>query len=375
MIAHRSHRDDPPVVSLLERDAWERIARTFFDYSYRQSWAYSTLLAQHRRARCEYVAIQQGEDVLGIANVRLKTLPLGMGGLAYISWGPLVRRNRSDDVARFMTCLHALRLRYVRDQRMALRVDLSPGMFGPSWSHADVAAALKATSWRSVSNSQPQRTFLLDLSLSSEQLRKNLHQKWRNMLNQSERNDLTIRSGADPALFEAFCAMFNEFVRRKGFSVDLDAAFYQRVHANAAPEERFLISLAYHSGQAVAGHVASMLGDTSIYLLGATTPQGLKTKAAYLLQWHAILSARERGCHWYDLGGIDAISNPGVYHFKRGPGGVEIASPGAIELTPTGFSAHVTRSAERAYRIGRRLSRAWLASRQQIPATSESSAS
>jgi lipid II:glycine glycyltransferase (peptidoglycan interpeptide bridge formation enzyme) len=30
---------------------------------------------------------------------------------------------------------------------------------------------------------------------------------------------------------------------------------------------------------------------------------------------------KERGCHWYDLGGIDPENNPGVYHFKCGIAG------------------------------------------------------
>ncbi|MEE9432244.1 MAG: hypothetical protein V3V16_14435, partial [Melioribacteraceae bacterium] len=37
------------------------------------------------------------------------------------------------------------------------------------------------------------------------------------------------------------------------------------------------------------------------------------------------------GKRWYDLGGIDAEENPGVYTFKTGMGGNEVTSIGGFE--------------------------------------------
>ena len=73
----------------------------------------------------------------------------------------------------------------------------------------------------------------------------------------------------------------------------------------------------------VAGLVASAMGDSAIYLLGATSDAGLNSKGAYLLQWTLIPWLKERGVKSYDLGGIDPEGNPGVYHFKRGLSGID----------------------------------------------------
>jgi lipid II:glycine glycyltransferase (peptidoglycan interpeptide bridge formation enzyme) len=70
-----------------------------------------------------------------------------------------------------------------------------------------------------------------------------------------------------------------------------------------------------------------------VYLLGATGDDGLKAKGSYLLQWRLLERLKEVGCHWYDLGGIDPKSNPGVYHFKQGLSGDE-----AVEIGP--YDAH-----------------------------------
>ena len=100
----------------------------------------------------------------------------------------------------------------------------------------------------------------------------------------------------------------------------------------------------------MAGHVASLLGDTSVYLLGATLEAGLKAKASYLLQWNAILEAKKRGLSWYDLGGIDPEGNPGVYHFKKGLGGLEVCAAGPFEMAPGASTALVLRAGEWLYR-------------------------
>ena len=67
----------------------------------------------------------------------------------------------------------------------------------------------------------------------------------------------------------------------------------------------------------MAGLVASAMGDSAIYLLGATSDDGLNAKGAYLLQWTLIQWLKENGFKWYDLGGIDPEGNPGVYSFKK----------------------------------------------------------
>ena len=71
--------------------------------------------------------------------------------------------------------------------------------------------------------------------------------------------------------------------------------------------------------------VCSLMGDTAIYLLGATSEKAMELKAANFLQWQAMMWLKDRGARWYDLGGIDPVANPGGYHFKSGLGGRETA--------------------------------------------------
>jgi lipid II:glycine glycyltransferase (peptidoglycan interpeptide bridge formation enzyme) len=81
-------------------------------------------------------------------------------------------------------------------------------------------------------------------------------------------------------------------------------------------------------GEAVSVAVFSAIGDTGIYLLGATGHKGMNARGSYLLQWRAMQWLKEKGCKWYDLGGINPETNPGVYHFKAGVSGKDVCHIG-----------------------------------------------
>ena len=86
------------------------------------------------------------------------------------------------------------------------------------------------------------------------------------------------------------------------------------------------------------------MGDSAIYLLGATSDDGLNSKGAYLLQWTLIKWLKENGIRWYDLGGIDPAGNPGVYHFKRGFSGADVCQINPLATCDSTVSAVIVRA-------------------------------
>ena len=97
-----------------------------------------------------------------------------------------------------------------------------------------------------------------------------------------------------------------------------------RIQADLPETHRMRILICEQEGIPVASVVASVMGDSAIYVLGATSDKGLDAKGSYLLQWTLIQWLKERGVRRYDLGGIDPQQNPGVYHFKRGLSGADV---------------------------------------------------
>ena len=332
---------------MTDRANWASLASQYLDYNYRQSWGFGLACARRIDATSEHIVVRSGLDVIGLADVRIKNVPMLNTGIAYINGGPLVRRGGHQDPDRLLTTLIALHERYVNERGLMLRV--APCLGPEEWNAAQSELFATAGYYPS-SRAASYRTLVMDIERPLGEIRSSFAQKWRNCLNCAEKSGIQIKRGSDEELFDRFCTLYDELVQRKCFDTDLDAAFYARVHHALEQGSRFHLSLAEFKGQAIAGHVASMLGDTCVYILGASNETGRKCKASYLLQWDTIVRARERGCLSYDLGGIDPERNVGVYRFKRGMSGIDTTAPGPFEAWKGSLRRFLLKSGETLYR-------------------------
>ncbi|MCZ6835878.1 MAG: peptidoglycan bridge formation glycyltransferase FemA/FemB family protein [Planctomycetota bacterium] len=339
---------------LLDEKSWSAGARTYRDLSYRQLEAFSRACGDRQNASTESVAVHWNDEQIALANVRVKSIPLIGGGIAYLNGGPLVRRGEDPELEaiRLDRALQTLVEHYVNDRGLLLRI--MPALGNEAWNDLH-STIFKTHGFVPSQQTRPYRTMVMDLQRPPDQIRADLNGKWRNCLNASERQTMRIESGTEPAMLEIFSHLHSAMMNIKGFRVDLDATFHTRVQSMLDQADRFEVSLAWANGEPIAGHVASHLGDTCVYLLGATTEIGRTQKAAYRLQWHAIQRAIQRGVKTYDLGGIDATGNPGVYRFKRGMGGAEIEGAGPCEYRPRAFRRFTTAGAEHAHKALRGL--------------------
>jgi len=314
-------------------DVWDATLNQFDDANYRQLSAYAFAAATRVGARSENVVIRRGGDLLGICNVRIRKIPLLPIGIAYINGAPLIRRsNTSVDCAEALSdCLRALHTEFVKRRGYVFRVI---GVARADFSNDLADRIFREAEFSPCKAKGRYRTILVDINRDLVDVRKGFDQKWRNVLNKAERQELTVIRGTGQELFLAFQRLYRGLVERKKLSVDLGPDFFQGLQESLAQSEQFVVHVALQSGEPVAGHIGAYHGDTAVYLLGAANDVGLKCNASYLLQWHVIQYAKERGCRWYDLGGIDPEGNPDVYRFKMRIGGIDVCAPGPYESGP-----------------------------------------
>jgi lipid II:glycine glycyltransferase (peptidoglycan interpeptide bridge formation enzyme) len=182
-------------------------------------------------------------------------------------------------------------------------------------------------------------------------LRKKLDPKWRNKLTQSEKKGLKIVAGSGTDEYRTFCRMYEQMWKRKTFETTVDVEEFGRIQEDLPESHRMRVLICEQAGIPVAGVVASAMGDSAIYLLGATSDDGLNAKGAYLLQWTLIQWLKENGIKWYDLGGIDPEGNPGVYSFKRGFSGNDVFQLPPLVACDSVISAAVVRASLAAKRV------------------------
>jgi lipid II:glycine glycyltransferase (peptidoglycan interpeptide bridge formation enzyme) len=182
---------------------------------------------------------------------------------------------------------------------------------------------------------------VLDLAPTLEELRSGLDKKWRNQLTRSEKNNLEVIAGNGLEEYRTFCQIYSQMQKRKAFESTVDVEEFGRIQEYLADSHPMRILICKDQGKPVAGLVASAMGDSAIYLLGATSDDGLNSKGTYLLQWTMIKWLKENGVRWYDLGGIDPEANPGVYHFKRGFSGVDVCQINPLVACDSAISSAI----------------------------------
>jgi hypothetical protein len=300
---------------------WSQMLDLFDDANLYQTWSYGGV--RWGAKNLSHLVLKRGGEVLGMAQLRIVRPTRFKFGIAYLRWGPLFqRRGRPLDPEVAISMARALEDEYVGRRRLFLRI--LPNAFVGSPRAAVIQSAFRKFTPEPLVAANTDRTFVLDLAPSVEELRKRLDKKWRNQLSSSEKKGPKVVAGSGSDEYRTFCLIYNQMRKRKTFETTVDVEEFGRIQQDLAESHRMRILICEDKGVAVAGLVASAMGDSAIYLLGATSDEGLKSKGAYLLQWTLIKWLKEHGVRWYDLGGIDPERNPGVYHFKRGLSGTDV---------------------------------------------------
>jgi len=322
-------------------EEWSHLLDLFDDANIYQTFAYGEV--RWGGKNLSHLVLKRKGEVLGMAQLRIIRPTPFKFGIAYLRWGPIFeRRDRPSDpeVARRMA--HALREEYVENRRLFLRV--IPNAFIGSARAAAIQAAFSSFTPEPFTFENTYRTFVLDLGPEAEELRKNLDPKWRNKLSGAEKNNLTVVAGNGSEEYETFCKLYYQMRKRKTFETTVDVEEFGRIQKELARPHRMQILICENKGTPVAGIVVSAMGDSAIYLLGATSDDGLNTKGAYLLQWTMMQWLKANRIRWYDLGGIDPERNPGVYTFKKGFAGADICQMNPLVACDSALSSAVVRT-------------------------------
>ena len=173
----------------------------------------------------------------------------------------------------------------------------------------------------------------IDLFLEETTLRKNLHQKWRNLLNKSEKVGLKLEMDNSEDGWSFLMSKYNQLMTEKNFSGTSERLLRElrNVTKDASSVQ---VMFACKDGKRIGGVLIIGCVDTCHYLVGWNSPEGRLFQSNYFLLWQAVLIFKKMGFRWLDLGGINERMTPGITHFKRGIGGEEYTLIGEFEAFP-----------------------------------------
>jgi lipid II:glycine glycyltransferase (peptidoglycan interpeptide bridge formation enzyme) len=300
----------------LNENTWNELLAQFDDASIYQTWSYGTVC--RGAGNVSHLVLRRGDKVVGCCQVVFNRMPVLDVGIAYVAWGPLWRmRGIQPDPSVLVKLISEVKLEYGIKRGYLLR--MSPNAFGD---HKNIfMKTMERERFKPSASTTPYRTLRLDLAPSLDDIRKNLLQKWRNALNKAERSGLTLLEGAGNDLYGRFLALAQQMLGRKKFIPGVNYEVYRRIQSDLPDRFKMHIAVCESQGEPIAAAICSAIGDTAIYILGATGDKNKGLNGSYMLHWHMIQWVKQHNCRWYDLGGIDPQGNPGVYTFKLGLAG------------------------------------------------------
>lgn len=303
---------------------WERFALNFDDINQEQSDCFN--VSRWGAGRVERTIVREDGIDLGGAVVLLFTIPGTSSGVAIVKWGPLWRfRGKQPEVARLVKILEALKAEYAERR----------GLFFTIMPHADpdfgelTCNLLEDLGFQEGYSLPDPDRYLVNVAISSDELRKSLDQKWRYNLKKSLKEDLQIGYAEGPDGYEAFMKMYRKMLARKNFQDTSAIDTLPDLLGCQLTQMQPKIILVSSGGRPTAGAVIDVTGDRAVYLYGATDERALALRAGYAMHWWIAeqLCARPE-IKWYDLGGGDR--DAGLHQFKKGFTGKE----GTIFPTP-----------------------------------------
>ena len=312
-------------------ELWDRTVAQFDEVCQEQLYTFAK--TRWPAVSHEPMLFWRGGELVGGSLMMIQPLPLKVGALAVVKWGPMLAKAEHpdrNDIYREM--IDAMVDEYAVTRRLMLSVLPRASL---SAFNADYDHLVHRGFSRGSELGFPNR-YIVNLRLSDEEQRKSFEQKWRYHLKKSEKAGLSFEHAPASRLGE-FQALYDTMLDRKRFP---DHSAYETLPALMTMDnERLRPELFFvrHLDEVIAGAVIFKAGDRAVYLYGATNDKALPLRAGYFMHWHIIRWLRDNTpARWYDLGGTDGFH--GLHQFKKGM----VGEAGVIQPVPpvANYAAH-----------------------------------
>ncbi len=174
-----------------------------------------------------------------------------------------------------------------------------------------------------------EHTWMLSLSDSLEQIRKNMKKNHRNLIHRLENAGVQILQTTDVLALDRLNTMHDVVAQRHKF-YRFSKKFIDTEFKLFSKKGEAIIFEAYlPDGTLDASAIIIFFGSMACYRHSASLNRDSYLPTSYLIQWHAIQEAKKRGLTWYNFWGVAPENAPknhpfyGITHFKRGFGGVQ----------------------------------------------------
>ncbi len=254
-----------------------------------QTWEWGALKEKYgwRPVR---LALLDGEQIVAGAQILFRRLPWGVGAMGYLPKGPLL----APESPLWPEWLAALRQVARAERAFFVRLE-------PEWK-AGEAPSIAAPHPQPSAIIQAPATIQVDLRPSPDAILAQMKPKWRYNIRLAERKGMMVRIG-DESDLGTFYRLSEITSQRDGFPIRTEE-YYRTAYRLFNQTNSVALFMAEFEGRAIASIMDFVCGRMALYLYGASSDEERHRMPNHLLQWRAMLWAKERGCEVYDLWGV-----------------------------------------------------------------------
>lgn len=260
-----------------------------------QLWGWGQTKAAHNW-RVERVFVVQDKEIIGAAQLLIRTLPRPFNALVYIARGPV-----ASEPNRGVT-LDAL-AKYAKRKHKAVAISVE----------SDWADMPLVNGWNKSANTiLIPRTLILDLKKTEEELLADMAKKTRQYIRKSGNEQIEIRKVKEKKDLADCLDIYKQTAERAGFGLHEDQYYYD-IFDNLG--EHSPVFAAFYDKKPIAFLWLAISQETAFELYGGMNDEGQRLRANYALKWHVIQTMKKWGIERYDFNGL---LNDGVSTFKQG---------------------------------------------------------
>ena len=185
----------------------------------------------------------------------------------------------------------------------------------------------------------PELAWILDITLSEEELLKNMKKRTRYSIKKAKKDGVKIVKSSNSDDIDTFYELYKQTAVRQDF-IPFSKEYIKKEFNIFAAEDKALVFFADYHNELISTAIIIFSNGSGFYHHGASMRKYSNITASELLQWEAILEARDRGMKLYNFWGIapeNAKNHPwvGLSRFKKGFNGFSEAYLSAQDLILT----------------------------------------
>ncbi|MCX6738413.1 MAG: peptidoglycan bridge formation glycyltransferase FemA/FemB family protein [Candidatus Parcubacteria bacterium] len=267
------------------------------------------------------IRIKEGEKIVSQSLIIEEIFPLKKKTCLYIPFGPVLNLGLMPDEQQetIGVILDQVKIIAKKQGSVFLKIEPNTELIFPKNSVITVPNK----------RIQPQRTLILNLLESEQEIFENFSSKTRYNIRLAEKKGVRIKF--EEKYHKEFYRLIKGTSERDNFT-PFREEHYKKLFDVSSDDFKVKLCLAEYENKIIASYILILFNKTATGLHGANDWQYRALKPANFLQWERIKLVKNLGYEKFDFWGVDDNKWKGITDFKRGFGGKEVIYPQSKDI-------------------------------------------